>query len=259
MADIVCPSGLAGEVRGLTVKDGKYLTDRSVARSGMVADKILGSCWRSTSDPGVYPFDGDVDWSKVLIGDRDFALMKIRIAGIGEDYEFKVQCANCQANFVWEIDLNELPVHQLSEESKKILRERGNIFDGSVTVDGKTIPFTFRLPTGELVARQMKRRANRSKVAKRKGDDEQQDNLMFDAIDMRLIDIGGVTTASERRDFIESLSFRQMRDLLAQFERVDCGVDTAIEIECPGCARIWELNLPFDEAFLFPKMKKAVR
>ena len=88
--DIVCPSGLAGEIRGLTVKDGRYLTDRSVARSGLVLDRILQSCWLKTTEPGVYDIAEDekkVDWQKILVGDRDYALMQIRIEGIGSDVE----------------------------------------------------------------------------------------------------------------------------------------------------------------------------
>jgi polyhydroxyalkanoate synthase len=51
---IVCPSGLAGEIRGLTGREGKLLADRTLARSGATVDRILQSCWLKTTDPGVY-------------------------------------------------------------------------------------------------------------------------------------------------------------------------------------------------------------
>jgi len=83
---IVCPSGLAGEVRGLTGKEGKLLADRSLARSGATIDRILGSCWLQTTDAGIYELaDGaNPDWSKVLVGDRFYALVQIRRASFGD-------------------------------------------------------------------------------------------------------------------------------------------------------------------------------
>ena len=51
---IVCPSGLAGEVRGLRGKEGKLLADRAAARAGATFDQILAGCWLATADPGVY-------------------------------------------------------------------------------------------------------------------------------------------------------------------------------------------------------------
>ena len=57
---IICPSGLAGEIRGLKGKEGKLLSDRSSARAGATFEKILAGCWLSTTDPGLYELSDPV-------------------------------------------------------------------------------------------------------------------------------------------------------------------------------------------------------
>jgi len=37
-----------------------------------------------------------------------------------------------------------------------------------------------------------------------------------------------------------------------ELDRVDCGVDTNIEIECPECFSIQEVDLPFERSFFMP-------
>jgi hypothetical protein len=53
-----------------------------------------------------------------------------------------------------------------------------------------------------------------------------------------------------------------MRDadlLLDEFDRVDCGVDTTVEIECPECFVTQEVDLPFDRTFFMPAKERTTR
>ena len=53
-----------------------------------------------------------------------------------------------------------------------------------------------------------------------------------------------------------------MRDadfLVDEFDRVDCGVDTAIEIECPECFATQDVELPFDRTFFMPGKERTAR
>jgi hypothetical protein len=47
-----------------------------------------------------------------------------------------------------------------------------------------------------------------------------------------------------------------VRHLLSEFERVDCGVETTIEVECPDCGTRQELELPFEQGFFLPLKEK---
>jgi len=44
--------------------------------------------------------------------------------------------------------------------------------------------------------------------------------------------------------------------LLGEFDRVDCGVETEIEIECPECFGVTRVELPFEKGFFLPSMKR---
>ena len=77
MAEIItCPSGLTGRIRGMKVREERILSDRKLAKSGGQVDKLLAACWEETLDPGPYDFgEADIDWGKVLQGDRFYALL----------------------------------------------------------------------------------------------------------------------------------------------------------------------------------------
>ena len=59
--------------------------------------------------------------------------------------------------------------------------------------------------------------------------------------------------------FIEELTMRDADFLVDEFDRVDCGVDTAIEIECPDCYGLQEIELPFDQGFFMPGKGRTAR
>src|ERR1041384_4744712 len=146
---IVCPSGLAGEIRGLKGKEGKLLSDRTAARAGAMFEKILAGCWLSTSDPGIYelPEGGAVDWSKVLVADRFYTLLQIRARTFGDEYAFSVQCQSqaCRERFEWTLNLQELLVVPLSDAAKAAFKG-GNRFETALPHDGRRV--WFRLMTG---------------------------------------------------------------------------------------------------------------
>ena len=120
---IICPSGLTGRIRGMKVREERILTDRKLARNGNQVEELLKNCWEETADAGPYDFgDQNIDWTKVLQGDRFFALLQIRALTYGPEYTFSVPCQNqaCRARVDWELNLSELPVRKLSDESREV-------------------------------------------------------------------------------------------------------------------------------------------
>ena len=47
--------------------------------------------------------------------------------------------------------------------------------------------------------------------------------------------------------------------LVDEFDRVDCGVDTTIEVECPECFAVQEVELPFEKTFFMPGKARTSR
>ena len=149
MAEIItCPSGLAGVVRGLKVREERILAARKLAKANAQLDELLRACWLETHDPGPYSAtEGRIDWDGVLQGDRFYALLMIRIATYGPEYAFGVSCAEerCRARFEWELDLRELQVRKLSDASRALF-VAGNRFETTLPDAARRV--TFRLMTG---------------------------------------------------------------------------------------------------------------
>lgn len=237
---IECPSGLAGEIRGLKVKEFNILANRRLAKGGGQIDAILSSCWTQTQDPGPYDFgDKTIDWDKVLQGDRFYALLKVRALSLGNTYPFGIVCQNegCRHRFEWEVALDDLPVRKLSEESRACLHN-GNRFETRLPGCGKRV--WFRLAIGADERRFAKvRQSNR-------------DRLWSAMLSLRVVEIEEVKDTDKRR-YIEDLDISDAEHLRAEFDRVDCGVDTTIEIECPECLTVQDVDLPFDQRFFLGK------
>lgn len=280
--EITCPSGLKGRIRALTAKDGRFLTNQSIQRSGLMTDHILANCWEETIDPGIYtPSEsGKIPWGKVLVGDRTYVLMQIRIAGRGDSlYQFKAQCdgPQCRKQFDWEIDLDDLPVQMLASnvreqlkagnlelecivpgtEEQKLLAEDAQ---GIILARPKReiIPGTgkkalFRLQTGEDEAALLK--LSRSKKKTGSAGDEKEENPIADIVRLRTVSVEG---AADLDAFISDMSLDAVGRLLDRYDEQDCGVEIGVEIECPNCQELQEKLLPFGADFFFQR-KKARR
>lgn len=238
MTNIVCPSGLTGRIRGMKVREERILADRKLAKTGGQVEQILKTCWEETLDSGPYDFGDRFDWGRVLQGDRFYALMQIRILSYGPDYAFAVGCENrnCRARIDWELDLNELPVRLLSDESRAAFLA-GNRFETSLPDAGRKA--IFKLLTGA----DERRMALARKAA--------LDQPLTTMLNVRLESIEGVNPTSKRQ-FLDELAMSDLSFLLGEFDRVDCGVETSIDVECPECFGTTRIELPFEKGFFLP-------
>ena len=243
---ITCPSGLSGRIRGMKVREERVLADRQLAKSGGQMDALLTACWEETIDEGPYDFGSDpVDWGKVLQGDRFYALLQLRALTYGPAYAFAVPCQNdaCRARIEWELDLRDLPFRPLSEESRAAF-VAGNRFATTLPDAGTRV--WFRLFTG----------ADERKLPKLRK--SAGDRMLEAMLAFRVVDIEGVE-AKDKKRFLEDLSMRDADALVDEFDRVDCGVDTTVEIECPDCFVTQDVELPFDRTFFLPGKERTAR
>ena len=243
---ITCPTGLAGSIRGLKVREERFLADRKLAKSGAIIDELLRACWEETHDAGPYDFGGKpFDWDKVLQGDRFFALLELRALTYGREYAFAVNCSEpgCRARIDWELDLHDLPVRPLSEASRAAFLD-GNRFETRLPDTGKRA--WFRLLTG---ADERKLPAIRRNAG---------DRVLSAMLALRCLEVEGVEAKGKRR-FLEDLSMCDADFLLDEFDRVDCGVETTIEVECQDCFARQHVQLPFDQSFFLPGKARAAR
>ena len=81
---------------------------------------------------------------------------------------------------------------------------------------------------------------------------------LFDLIGFRVIEVENTALTNKRR-FIDELSVVDADFMIDEFDRVDIGIDTAIEIECPVCDAVQEIQLPFAQTFLLPGKGRSAR
>lgn len=239
---ITCPSGLTGSIRGMKAREERILADRKLARSGAQLEQILAACWEETL-AGPYDFgDQPIDWGQVLQGDRFFCLLQIRMLSYGPEYAFSVSCENrgCRTRIEWELDLRELPVKPLSDECLTTFLA-GNRFDALLPDAGRKVSFGLLTGHDERRMTALRRSA--------------QERPLTTLLGFRLSTIDGVEPLDKAR-FIEDLSMADVAFLLGEFDRVDCGVETEIEVECPECLGTTRVELPFERNFFLPERKR---
>jgi ubiquitin len=61
----------------------------------------------------------------------------------------------------------------------------------------------------------------------------------------------------DKKRFIEELAMSDVAFLRSEFDRVDCGVETEIEVECQECYSTTRVELPFDKNFFLPDRVKT--
>jgi len=239
---ITCPSGLTGTLRGMKVREERILADRQLAKSGGQVDALLAACWEQTIDPGPYAVgDGLLAWGKVLQGDRFYALLQLRIATYGPEYAFSVPCEReaCRAKVEWALDLNELPVRTLSDASRAAF-VAGNRFETTLPASGTKLWFKLLVGDDERKLPQLKRAA--------------PERVFSAMLAYRVLEVEGVEPR-QTRAFLEDLPLQDASFLIAEFDRVDCGVETSIDIACPDCGTEQGVALPFGREFLMPATK----
>lgn len=238
--DIVCPSGLAGTVRALKVVEARNLADKQQLKAGGVTSSILKACWTDTADPGPLATDR-LDWDEALSADRFYAMMMIRVATYGGDFDFDAFCPRCEAKVPWTVDLRELPVKPVPEETIAHLKGIGNDFP--LTIAGKEARFA--LPTG----------ASERKASKLLLGTKNQAERMEIAIAARLLSVEG---ENSKRRFLQNLSMADFMQIVDAMDAADGGVETDVSIECGECSHVFEVPVPFDDqgAFWMPRRTK---
>lgn len=245
MTEITCPSGLKGTIRGMKVQEARTFANQRKSK-GDPMGKLLRACWEETVDSGPYDFlDNKIDWDKVLLGDRIYTFMAIRIETHGPNYAFMVTCQerDCRRKIEWELNLDELQVKALAEEDKTLFLA-GNRFE--ITLPEAETRVVFRMLLGEDEVQLSRLRQQSTEID------------LFDLIGFRIVQIDNVDIRNKRK-FIDDLSVADADFILDEFDRVDCGINTAIEIECPVCGAVQEIELPFGPTFLMPGKGRLAR
>lgn len=241
---ITTASGFAGEIRRLKIRELQRLADPNMQRNGRALDVLL-SVMSGVTDLGPYAKRFKIgtppNWDDVLVGDRFCALIDIRAASWGGEYEFRVPCSECREAIEWEMDLRQLPRKAFPEETLMQLKEDKNEF---LTEGPAGERITFKLLNGadeKAIEAHRRRNAGRFGVA--------------DALRARIQAVAGVPSL-KLMNWIEDLDAQDAMEVVRRMDLVDGGVETDIEIQCTFCNWQQMIRLPFGKSFYLPTKKK---
>ncbi len=241
---ITCPSGLTGEIRGLTVREANLLADGASQKKGNALDEVLRSCWETVEDPGPYELkDGKLPWPQLLVADRMHMLVRVRVATHGPEYSFPLQCKapNCRQRFDYEMNLDEdVPVKPVPEESIATFKA-GNRFPVE-------FPSTGRHAVFQLMTTALER--SHEKLVR-----QNRDRIITAALASRLVSIDGVNP-NDKLKFLDDLSMGDADALLVAMDEADGGLETTLEVDCPHCYTTQEVELPFGKEFWLPQRQR---
>lgn len=244
---VTLPTGLAGNVRGLRMREQAILTDKRLAANGGTARALLEACWESTTEPGLYArtSDGKPDWRKVYSGDVEVAILAIRRATFGENFDFDFNCDECGKKVDYRLNLgSDLAVRPLAEASLKAFQ-----------ADNR---FTITAPGGEQVVFKLMDGAGQEALVKRLAAKKVADgDLLIHAAAERIVEIDGTTDRDKIVDWFTDLGLAEAQDLIEAMDALGGGNDTSATLACNHCGHDNEVVIPLDgRVWSRPKLLK---
>jgi hypothetical protein len=241
--EIICPSGLSGELRGMRVREEALMSDRKLLNSGRMIGSLLEACWVRTINPGPYGKLGEKpDLSQVSSADRTYMLLQLRMQSFGTSYEFDVACGNCERTIKWQCELTEFATRPMKPEGVEHLRTGA--------------PIVRTLPSGMDVKFRLGLGADEEYMAKL--DKKERVNISTHNLARRVLEIDGKTAWKDVFDAVADLAVIDGDYLHDQIDEIEGGVDLSFDIECPKCASRQLTMLPFEMSF-FSSRKRLKR
>ena len=184
------------------------------------------------------------DVSKLKLEDANFLLFRLRALSLLDDtYKIRVRCRDCGTEFVHQINLNEVPIKYLEEQSLENLQ---------ITLPISNAKVQLKLPSmGDIILMGDTIRNYLDKFP-----NVDRGELIYTLSTMLYIDrINGQHLMNEvLEDYIDNLDIldaRALRDATTNLDNI-YGFITELEAECPKCKALVKHGLPITEELFNP-------
>jgi hypothetical protein len=160
------------------------------------------------------------------IGDRAFLMLAIRRVTLGDEFPYEAKCTECEKKFYVSVDLSTLEVKKMPDAKKRV-------YETTLPRSGKVA--RWHIMTGK----------EEEALAKSKSDDR-----ITAAILCRLEVIDGKPATY---DEVRAMSMMDRDFLREQFDDMEGGIDTTLELTCSHCGSEFTTDLEVDQTgFFFP-------
>lgn len=211
-------------LQNMTIAEEKFLYGSS---SDKAIDQILRSC---ITDKGV-----DID--DLIVPDKYFALVRLRVLTYGEDYPIDLTCNRCGKTFTENLKLSTLEVDELPDDFKE--------------------PIVIELPVSkdklELYIPRSRDVDRYNTLAERKAD---RYNLNIDEVNYIYQIMLGIKSVNgdemlddELYEYVKNLSGKDSSCIKHEFNKIKVGYYTRLSCECPNCSGKVPYRLPMNGDF----------
>jgi hypothetical protein len=220
-------------IRPMTGEEEQILATPRFVRKGQAINMIFQRCLKEQYRSEHF-----------LTIDRTYLLIYLRGISYSPSYDVELKCPHCSAKFGTTLDLNSLYVEPCPDTYGPDLQD---------VLPTTKLPFSYRLSTGKDEQEITDYRDRRIKAF---GDAAADDTLTYRTA-MLLGDIDGLTNKGELQILLKNLPISDVSYIRNCINEPPFGVDTNIEIVCPSCLEDFEVDLPLEANFFFPRRKKT--
>lgn len=219
-------------VRRMTGEEEQIIASQKYAKEGVLIDKIFRNCISESIDP-----------SKLLTLDRTYLLIFLRGISYSPEYEVQVKCPSCSASFSYSIDLSSLEFDYCKDDFGP-----ANLL-GELPISG--IKFNYKLSTG---ADELKIIKYREKRLKDFGSEVTDDTLLYRS-SLLITNMEGISQSDEIKIVLKKLIIGDVNYLRNLLTNKPFGVNTNVDVFCPSCGEEFDMELPIESNFFFPRTK----
>lgn len=219
-------------IRAMTGEEEQILATPRYAKRGQGINMIFQRCLRETVKP-----------DELLSIDRTYLLIALRNISYGHEYEVEIKCPDCDKKFAHTIRLDQLMVDYCPPDFQVPLTDE---------LPKSNLKFSYRLSRGKdenLVTEY------REKRVREYGDSAVDDSLLY-RIALMLENIEGVKDRTELMVLLKKLPIQDISFLRGLALDPPFGVNTKCDITCSLCFHDFEVELPLEAGFFFPRHKK---
>lgn len=220
-------------IRPMTGEEEQILATPRFVRKGQAVNMIFQKCIKEDYRPEDF-----------LTIDRTYLLIYLRGISYSPDYDVEVKCPECEKKFATTIDLNSLYVESCPDDYGPDLTD---------VLPTSKYKFSYRLSSGRDEQEIQDYRDRRVKIF---GDGAADDTLTHRTAQL-LNEIEGLTEKRDLQTLIKNLPINDVAYIRGCINEPPFGVDTDVEIVCPSCLHEFEVDLPLEANFFFPRRKKG--
>jgi hypothetical protein len=223
-------------IRTMTGHEEEILATSRFIKKGQAINMIFNQCIQE-----------NYDTERFLVEDRTYLLIYLRGVSYTPRYDVEIRCPECENKFSTVIDLNSLYVDSCPDNFDE------SSLKGVLPTSG--IPFSYHLASGQDEQRIQDYRDKKM----RNGTSVDTDDSLLYRSALLVNNLGGVTNAMEILGLLKELPINDVAHLRNTLNNPPFGVDTSIDIFCPGCLQEFTIDLPLESDFFFPRKKKEER